>query len=447
MRYTALTILLLLSGFAFADCIGATQNFAYGDTITESCTMDGDMSGSGTAFVIGSSDITIDCAGYSVAGDYTGNGIEDTTGYTGVIIQNCNFMAHDSGVFTYGSIHVLNTNISDVNSYGIYIGGGIGGSVVDGVSIDGCNSGSGIEADSENNLIIANTKISNSYYYGLYLDYIDGGIVENVSVYNSQGGYEIYDQSTTNMVYRNIDMLCTASCMQMDGSAYARLTNITAAAGGNAFLFTGAQYNLIANSTGSGDGVCVYFDEGSQHNEIANSTFDCTAQGIYFYGASENWLYNNLINSTQPAYEEDIPSRKYCNCYPDTRCGNPRYPLCQWHVLPSVPAHPNYFNASLDDTTPNIVNMTAFGGNYWAQPDGLGWSETCASTKIIGICDSPYPIPSSSGTNGDYDYLPLTLNPFSPPSGASPCQQYRENWGRCLFCYYSAWYNGYYFTS
>jgi len=56
----------------------------------------------------------------------------------------------------------------------------------------------------------------------------------------------------------------------------------------------------------------------------------------------------------------------------------------------------------------NIVGGYYVGGNYWANPSGTGYSDTCTdTTPADGICDTPFEVTS-------YDYLALTA-PVAPP--------------------------------
>ncbi len=56
----------------------------------------------------------------------------------------------------------------------------------------------------------------------------------------------------------------------------------------------------------------------------------------------------------------------------------------------------------------NIVNGSNLGGNYWANPDGTGFSQTCQDADGNGICDSAFILPDTPG-NSNVDYLPLKL--------------------------------------
>lgn len=50
----------------------------------------------------------------------------------------------------------------------------------------------------------------------------------------------------------------------------------------------------------------------------------------------------------------------------------------------------------------NIIAGPYIGGNFWANPSGTGFSQTCTDTDRDGICDSPYVLDASN-----IDYLPL----------------------------------------
>jgi len=61
----------------------------------------------------------------------------------------------------------------------------------------------------------------------------------------------------------------------------------------------------------------------------------------------------------------------------------------------------------------NIVGGPYLGGNFWANPNGTGFSQTCNDIDMDGICDDPYVIDENN-----IDYLPLSLKymPTSNPS-------------------------------
>jgi parallel beta-helix repeat protein len=50
-------------------------------------------------------------------------------------------------------------------------------------------------------------------------------------------------------------------------------------------------------------------------------------------------------------------------------------------------------------------NGTEIGGNYWTNPNGNGYSDTCEDSDKDGFCDQPYDL---LGDGSNVDYLPLS---------------------------------------
>ena len=78
----------------------------------------------------------------------------------------------------------------------------------------------------------------------------------------------------------------------------------------------------------------------------------------------------------------------------------------------SVAGADNYFNTTYSSDT-NIMGDAGFGGNYWAYPNGTGYSETCATPTVNDyICDTPLNISNMNACAGcsgyNIDELPLT---------------------------------------
>jgi len=111
-------------------------------------------------------------------------------------------------------------------------------------------------------------------------------------------------------------------------------------------------------------------------NNIVNNTYinGGTSYGAlsFLYGHN-NLLYNNIMNTTtliESGEEPDSTDR--------------------WNVTA-------YYST-------NIIGGSQIGGNYWALPNGTGYSQTCNDMNFDGICDSPY-------TFNPTDYLPLADPP------------------------------------
>ena len=50
----------------------------------------------------------------------------------------------------------------------------------------------------------------------------------------------------------------------------------------------------------------------------------------------------------------------------------------------------------------NIIDGSVLGGNFWANPSGIGFSQTCPDSNNDGLCDSKYVL-----NTFNVDYLPL----------------------------------------
>ena len=69
----------------------------------------------------------------------------------------------------------------------------------------------------------------------------------------------------------------------------------------------------------------------------------------------------------------------------------------------------------------NIIGGSYLGGNYWAEPDGTGWSQQAADTNYDGIGDSPYAL--ATGNTDAYPLVkprPVASFTAAPTIGTAP---------------------------
>ncbi|MGB9929152.1 MAG: PGF-pre-PGF domain-containing protein [Methanosarcina sp.] len=140
---------------------------------------------------------------------------------------------------------------------------------------------------------------------------------------------------------------------------------------------SGLSYDIINNEiTKCGIGVVAGETGGATlvGNKITYCT-DCGVEATGFLGTNYNNYFNNTVNIKFGDYE---------NTY-------------SW-------------NTTLIAGT-NIIGGSYTGGNYWAKPDGTGFSQTAIDANRDGIADSTYAI-----SEKNYDYLPLVVkyNSLSP---------------------------------
>lgn len=132
----------------------------------------------------------------------------------------------------------------------------------------------------------------------------------------------------------------------------------------------------ITNCTSTANRYGAYLSS-SDNNTIYDCNISDTASyGVSLTGSSDNLIYNNYFNNT--------------------------------HNVRVSGGASNEWNTAMTSGT-NIINGTYLGGNFWAQPDDAGWSQTHYSVGN-GFCQQ-YEI-TDDGNNTDL--LPLTSNGQKP---------------------------------
>ena len=126
--------------------------------------------------------------------------------------------------------------------------------------------------------------------------------------------------------------------------------------------------NILINNTVSNSNYGIYLESSSDNNILGANTVNINRiNGIFLTGSSNNTIYNNNFNNTN-----------------------------NFGVSGS-----NTWNTTKTSGT-NIIHGPNIGGNYWANPNGTGFSQTCPDANGDGICDSSYMLDINN-----IDYLPL----------------------------------------
>ncbi|MFH1722415.1 MAG: NosD domain-containing protein [Candidatus Altiarchaeota archaeon] len=140
---------------------------------------------------------------------------------------------------------------------------------------------------------------------------------------------------------------------------------------------SGIYFNDVENSAMLNNTLPSSFQFGLRINDgfgntLADNRVSASGNtGIYFTSSGNNTVYNNFLNNSGSNYYRDGTS------------------------------FANFLNTSRQTGT-SIIGKPTLGGNYWALPTGLGFSQTCTSADDDGICDQTYSFQ-------DVDYHPLTL--------------------------------------
>ncbi len=212
------------------------------------------------------------------------------------------------------------------------------------------NGNPGIYLWQTQNSRIKNTLTSNNILgSGIVLDSSDGNsLTSNIASNNSLGIY-LYNSNNNTLIDN------AANSDNYDGIDLYNSNNNTI----NGSFVSNNNFN----------GIDLY----NSNNNTINGNFvsNNTQYGIYLGGSGNNTIYNNYLNN---AYNF---------------------------------ANFNSVNTLSLTKTPgtNIIGGPYLGGNFWANPSGTGFSQTCADGDGDGICDSAYTLDSNN-----IDYLPLASN-------------------------------------
>ncbi len=229
------------------------------------------------------------------------------------------------------------------------------------------NSGSGIsleEGSGMNNL--TGNAIENGYI--ILGPSSSGNLIAGNEILNG-GGIVIACCGSDNVVSSNTISNCSSGIDAYDQRIDIRDNRITDCHHGIDLSFasgTGISGNTILNCS-----IGISFVEACSSIELFNNTIISSAEcGIFIpdYEGNER-IYNNYFNNTL-------------------------------NVKLGISGG-NTWNNSLTSGT-NIVGGPYLGGNFWAKPDGTGFSQMSEDSDENGIGDLPYNI-----NGNDFDYLPL----------------------------------------
>ncbi|MCQ1537339.1 PGF-pre-PGF domain-containing protein [Methanosarcina sp. KYL-1] len=146
-------------------------------------------------------------------------------------------------------------------------------------------------------------------------------------------------------------------------------------------------FNLFTSSS-EYPSAGIYLENSYDNNLIGNTIENNSGSGLSLTDSEGNTIYNNYFNNINNTYLDE----------------NPLPPLL------GIDA-PNVWNIDLTEGE-NIVGGPYLGGNFWATPEGNGFSQTAEDEDEDGICDAAYNV-TEDGEN--VDYFPLIEVPEPEP--------------------------------
>ena len=142
----------------------------------------------------------------------------------------------------------------------------------------------------------------------------------------------------------------------------------------------GAGNCLISNNEVSNTGQGIFLKD-SDRNVVSNNVLSLNELGIRVETSGRNTIQTNIIAYNYGygiSLEESSGNQIYDNYFKNAE-----------NVEENPANQDNFWNIALTSKR-NIVGGPYTAGNFWADLEGTGYSETCSDENSNGICDSPY---------------------------------------------------------
>jgi PKD repeat protein/nitrous oxidase accessory protein NosD len=327
-----------------------------------------------------------------------------------VSITNCSFRQMYQGIMTVASPHltIRNNHLTDCFD-GLMIGD----------FHDGLVSGNHIENSGDCGIVtgiyLEDVNVSENVIEGA----VAGLFLDSVSGFNNA----IFSGNTINNT-----LVAGISTSDSEGVVFSR--NYLDPDSGVGFdISYSSSLNITGNTLygGAADAVLLY---NAPENSITSNILNSNENGFILQrkqsqaGSQDNMITNNLITSPEPVrfclrggVGEEPATSKFSK--------GPETPLSE---IPSItlissddtgipadfacnpdPSPPqNTWNVTKTSGT-NIAGGPFLGGNYWAKPNGTGWSQVTPD-RGDGFCNAPFIINADNT-----DYLPLHTYAPTPP--------------------------------
>ncbi len=235
--------------------------------------------------------------------------------------------------------------------------------------------------------------------YGIVFSESSSSGIENNTIVNCTNGIFLVRLTGPNTVYNNTLMSNNRGIYIGDSGGNSLLNN-TLSKNNIGILLNGmttdqAGANSLVNNTISNNNIGISFEGDSSGNLVTNNKVELNKQcGVYIKQVSyeapyngTNWFYNNIFNNTINFFND---TSNYTNDH---------------YTIREINNSTGIISAALNTSKTagtNIIGGSFLGGNFWAKPDGTGFSQICVDSEGDGIGDLPYYI-----TGNDIDYLPL----------------------------------------
>lgn len=436
----------------------ADGNGAGGETISDcteldisetTYTLDSDIIDSSTpkCLNITAANVTLDCEGHLVDGDTSADyGIyvdaENTT------ITNCTLTDWDTHALRLNQSNTFleNCDVSDNPDWGVYIGASDNNRITNLNASDNFRAGIYIVSGSHNQIInstlLNNDLVDIDLSGNLPAPGCDNELIDvhgtgnkpivwfnktvNLDGWNNNISSLILcdaDHSTVNNINISRSGEQSSAGIDVKQTDYSNFTNITT---------EGLQIGFdVANSDNN------IFDMGTCNNHQGGcfDFFQSSSNTIFSFDASDNWHdfslsysnHNIFLKSNSSSSVRGINlNHAHNNTFSNITISSAQFASVDIGSSENNTLYNNFFgsssNAALSDSIAfwNTSNQTGnriyargnyIGGNYWSNPSGTGFSDSCTDSNFDGFCDDYYNVSSESSTTisgTNIDYLPLS---------------------------------------
>lgn len=239
---------------------------------------------------------------------------------------------------------------------------------------------SGVYLYNSNNCLIENNKLFNNPQ-GIHLESSAKNRVFN-NVISKGGKGIIIEKSDYNSVARNKVSKCRYGIYLLSSKGNRIFKNTVLENREYGIVLSGSNDNTFSGNTASDNSRGIHIGNSDGNTLSENSIFSNEANGLFVCPRSDkNLVFNNYFNNTLNVEANNGTS--------------------------------NAYNKPKTEGT-NIAGGPYIGGNYWAMPNGTGFSETATDANGDGIADERYRFETSYYI----DHLPLVA--YKPPEPVLP---------------------------
>lgn len=322
------------------------------------------------------------------------------------------------------NISLMRNSVRDIGCAGIYSGGSSNVELLDNIVYN--VTGETRTYESQNSSLVSSSLVSSSLVsgsramgYGIYLYDLENLTVKGNTVKNCYPVWGMYLIEPLNATLeRNTLQNCQGGLIVLPGENLS-IRDCSAAnctSGGILVINTeevaGNRYTISQCTVEGSDVGLLATGEGTfSGNNLCGNSY-----GLILYNVNNSLIYGNTIEQNSVAGLAFDLNRSEINSHTGLVHNSMESPASGNNTI-----YNNYFN-NVNNTLFNseanntwntsktagrsLVNGPYLGGNYWANPNGTGFSQNCTDADRDGIADSAYEI-----KNGTYDYLPLTVIP------------------------------------